>query len=828
MKKLYLAALVLSFFCNLFPQTWQVQSPKPAGVALYDVVSLSTTRVLAFGMAGKEMISTDAGETWNANANLDIPNDIWGSYFLSDNTTGWIVGTGGKIMKTTDAGNTWTSQTSGTTNQLYDIEFSTVNTNLGIAVGDLGTVLTTTDDGATWVAQTSPGTSPYGPIYKVAIVPGSTTDVWIGLNNGTAPKEKLMKSTNFGVSFTNTTPTGIAVAIFSIYITDANHIWIGASNHGMYITTNGGTSWTNPYNETYQIYDLKATTATNGFGVTAKGAVFTTTNSGTSWTKAQTSTAQQLRAICFNTGYIITVGDASNIYKSTDGGNTWVAKYFAADQVFTRCIIFKDDNHGLAGDQSGNLWQTTDGGSNWSILHNFNTSSSNQIYYISMPSATTWYIACDHTLLYKTTDAGATFSQITTTGISGTTTTFWSVAFVDDQNGMVGAGGGVVLKTTNGGISWSDVSTLAGIGSSNTVNYIEPQAPSTFYFATGTNSGKLVKTTDGGASFSTLAPPVSTGGYYTVKFKDNYLGLLGGGNGSLQRTTDGGSTWTSITSPTTGTIYSFVFSGSNVWLCSGALGVGDIANSTDNGATFTLDKKLTSNYLYCMAISNNNLWVSGAEGTILKGTISSHALTLNLSAFIQALTNVGGTAMTNAVNPITVTVELHNATTPFALIESQTGTLSTIGVGTFTFTTSTNGNPYYFVVKSGNSIETWSSTVKSFYNNLLSYDFTTAGEQAFASNMIQIGSKWCIYSGDANQDGLIDSGDMLPVDNDYTNYAYGTGLVNDINGDGLVDSGDLLIVDNNYTNYIYAAKPDGAAGKVVKHQVVRSVVKNVQ
>jgi hypothetical protein len=184
--------------------------------------------------------------------------------------------------------------------------------------------------------------------------------------------------------------------------------------------------------------------------------------------------------------------------------------------------------------------------------------------------------------------------------------------------------------------------------------------------------------------------------------------------------------------------------------------------------------------------------------------------TLNLTAFIQGLTNGGGTAMTADVNPITVTVELHNATTPYALVESKTGNLSTAGVGTFNFTNAVNGTPYYIVVKSANNVETWSATAQSFTAGALSYDFTTTAGQAFGSNMIQIGSKWCIYSGDVNQDGYVDSGDMLLIDNDYTNYLYGTGLITDVNGDSYVDSGDLLIVDNNYSNYIYAAKPDVA------------------
>jgi Dockerin type I domain len=182
-------------------------------------------------------------------------------------------------------------------------------------------------------------------------------------------------------------------------------------------------------------------------------------------------------------------------------------------------------------------------------------------------------------------------------------------------------------------------------------------------------------------------------------------------------------------------------------------------------------------------------------------------LTLNLTAFIQGITNIGGTAMTNAVNPISVTVELHNSTTPYALVESKTGVLNTAGVGIFNFTTAVNATPYYIVFKSANTIETWSAAAQSFTSGALSYDFTTAAAQAYESNMIYIGSKWCIYSGDVNQDGSIDSQDITAIDNDYTNYAYGPGLVTDINGDGSVDSQDITMCDNNYTNYVYAAKP---------------------
>jgi hypothetical protein len=120
--------------------------------------------------------------------------------------------------------------------------------------------------------------------------------------------------------------------------------------------------------------------------------------------------------------------------------------------------------------------------------------------------------------------------------------------------------------------------------------------------------------------------------------------------------------------------------------------------------------------------------------------------TLNLTALIQGF-NIG--SVMNSVNPIVVRVELHDATTMDG-IESQIGTLSSAGVGTFSFSSSVEGTPYYIVVKYSNTIETWSATPHAFSSGTLNYDFTSAVAQTYGSNLILNGTKYCIYSGDVN------------------------------------------------------------------------------
>ena len=146
--------------------------------------------------------------------------------------------------------------------------------------------------------------------------------------------------------------------------------------------------------------------------------------------------------------------------------------------------------------------------------------------------------------------------------------------------------------------------------------------------------------------------------------------------------------------------------------------------------------------------------------------------------------------------PSAVTVELHNSTTPYALVESQTGSLSTAGIGTFSFTTALNSTPYYIVVKTWNTLETWSASAQSFTSYALSYNFTTAAAQAYGNNLKQIGTKWCIYSGDVNQDGFVNLSDCNLINNDSYNLVNGY-VVTDLTGDLYTNLSDLLIVNNN-------------------------------
>jgi len=63
-----------------------------------------------------------------------------------------------------------------------------------------------------------------------------------------------------------------------------------------------------------------------------------------------------------------------------------------------------------------------------------------------------------------------------------------------------------------------------------------------------------------------------------------------------------------------------------------------------------------------------------------------------------------------------------------------------------------------------------------------------------------------IYDGDVNQDGLVNSSDILLIESAANGMATGY-IATDINGDGLVDLSDMIPVDYNADHSISSALP---------------------
>lgn len=172
----------------------------------------------------------------------------------------------------------------------------------------------------------------------------------------------------------------------------------------------------------------------------------------------------------------------------------------------------------------------------------------------------------------------------------------------------------------------------------------------------------------------------------------------------------------------------------------------------------------------------------------------------SFTALIEGLYNEAG------MIPDTVSIELRNPQEPYSLADETKILLDQNGNGTGRFFNAVNQTPYYLVLKHRNALETWSSAPLVFSGNQLTYDFTISKDKAFGDNLKLIGSKWCIYSGDINQDGLIRTDDLMMVFSDNIGGVQGM-VITDLNRDGFVEIEDLNIVFTNNVLEIKAIRP---------------------
>lgn len=184
------------------------------------------------------------------------------------------------------------------------------------------------------------------------------------------------------------------------------------------------------------------------------------------------------------------------------------------------------------------------------------------------------------------------------------------------------------------------------------------------------------------------------------------------------------------------------------------------------------------------------------------GTICGLLYTVNLTALMEGFYD----SSTDLMVSDTATVLLRNGTSPYDIIDSAVSVLNSAGNGAFAFANPVNGTGYYIVFKHRNSIETWSNQPIAFSNGSISYDFTTAASQAYGDNLILKGAKYTIYSGDVNQDGVVDASDLSLIDNDALNFVTGY-VVTDVNGDNIADGTDEEIADNNAANFVTIVTP---------------------
>lgn len=619
MKKFYLFILLLSFPMLSQNQFWTWQNPKPTGQDLNDAIQLSNGKILTFLTGGFVQSTTDNGATWSTIIADTNGEDIYEADFPTA-TTGYICGTSGLLMKSVDGGMSWSYLNSGTTSTLWFLDFH--DENLGIACGASGVILRTSDGGATWTQITSPGST---TLYSVLFV--NATTVYMTASSTTIGR--LFKSTDGGLTFTNISanvPFVAASTVRGLEFFGENTGWISTSLYEVYKTTDAGATWALQVDlGTGTLYDIKFVDVNTGFMAGTNGQVFKTTDGGITWALQTVNAVENMYVLSVSPvassegsiSAVLAAGRYGTLVKSNDLGANWSSLYTAATQEEVRDIFMVTPSLGYAGGgaatlgpTNGVVLKTTDGGNNWAVVGNTNYRN----YSTFWLDADKGFMGSRGTYgVLKTTNGGVTWDSLNLA--AGTATGLWyGLYFSDANNGLACGSSGLVIRTTDGGTTWTTSTSNFGTSVVYALKNIEPNK----YIIVG-SSGKYGISTDGGATFAQSVTPGSTSAVYDVDFFDTQTGWLVGSSGTIFKTTDGGTTWVEQVSGSTSTLYSVkAINATTAWV--GGSG-GTIIYTTDGGATWKRAPQVLGaiSTSYGVASIGGYIWFTGTGGEIIQG-----------------------------------------------------------------------------------------------------------------------------------------------------------------------------------------------------------------
>ena len=454
----------------------------------------------------------------------------------------FIVGSGSTIVKSTDSGDSWKLLSVPPMGYLYDID--SYGENLLVAVGEDGLIARSTDGGNVWTTKTLP------------------------------------IQTNL-----------VCISIIS------QNLMVAAGGTKIVKSTDGGVTWTVPTTPGLpHINDILMVSTQTGYAV--GGSVFRTTDACQSFNKMTLPYTDMFLSVSVPSSFAIYIASAKALYKSTDGGITWmnpcVFKDFSVVKMF-----FATEDLGYVIGKDGVAQRSTDGGNNWEYISAPTTQPLNGI-------ATTFngdLLVCG--------GAGSIFKQINgnwkdvTQAVSRAD--ICSIHFLNSLEGLCCGSEGTILKTTDGGKTWNKKNTA--VNDSLKAVYM---LTSSIAFAFGS---ACLRSSDGGESWNRIDFP-TTSTIYGLFFADKATGFACGTYGTIVKTTDEGITWETQITGTSNTLNGLYFLDKNTGYC---VGFNTILKTTDGGKAWM--KKLDAGGpLYAVSFKNNS------AGLAFGGTISAPLL----------------------------------------------------------------------------------------------------------------------------------------------------------------------------------------------------------
>lgn len=298
-----------------------------------------------------------------------------------------------------------------------------------------------------------------------------------------------------------------------------------------------------------------------------------------------------------------------------------------------RVIRFLNKDTGYCAGQNYLIKKTTDGGVNWVQKNLLPISGS---YYYDMDFLNdTGFVVGSHAMpgpigpqtsrVDKTNNAANTLVTTYSMNLSS----LLSVDFVNSQRGWAvgGAGGDLIISTSNGGANWVTATTTG------TTGLLDVHFPvmDTGYVCGA--FGTISKTVDG-VNWITQNSGVPSH-LYSIFFVNSKLGYCVGDTGRIIKTIDGGATWVTQVSGTTNILISVFFINSQKGYAVGTSGT--ILFTNNGGATWTQQNSGVTNQLNSVHFPDSLTgYICGNNGLILK-TTNGGVLSINENSDLNSV-----------------------------------------------------------------------------------------------------------------------------------------------------------------------------------------------
>ncbi len=545
--------------------------------------------------------STNNGSTWSF-----APTTSANSYAVAfDSYQRGLSGfASGVLNKSTNGGASWSAITSPTSSDVTGIATTDMN-EFFVSAG--GTVWKTTDGGNNWTMSYG-GT---GSIYHLSIVPTVTEAPAAGWAVGASGLVLKYRRQIQQPSIRVVQPNGgenWSVGSTQNIIWDATLI----SNVKLQYTTNNGLTWidiaTVPAAQVKKVkLDGYSPKDPNGV-IEGNLGIYTWTVPNTPSTQCKVKVSDVSNPSIYD--------ESDNVFTISEGviGESWTVQNSGTTATLYS-VSTVNANVAWATGTGGVVIRTTNGGATWQTVTTPRAVDAHVICGVSANKALVATNGTSDAVLHLTTNGGQTWQNVVT--IPGG---FINVIIMfNDMNGFVQGdpvgGNWTLLKTTDGGFTWTPAATVPQVGGEYGWNNSGWNIGNTLWF--GTNNSRVYKSTDGGSSW-TFAPTTVVNSY-SIAFGNALKGVVGSASGTANRSTDGGNSWVSITTPATGNILGMTSVSENeYWFTAGT----SVYYTSNQGTSWSTSFNATASlyHLHFKGLGGQNAvgYAVGANGYVAK------------------------------------------------------------------------------------------------------------------------------------------------------------------------------------------------------------------